>query len=227
MSRMFLLFLAFALAACDSDFDKCMNTELPRASEAIKPEKSRLERILRDPFSIEELKSARAEMLELKARFQPVINWHEENSSGFREPELAKVYESLGFDPVFKMSETSTVYEDEAFRFKHGERIGRILDKNRLALAFGKENGCWGQLTTEYKLENGCYRPFMYWARYKRHPDTADKVSHMWWGPQGLYVGIRFTDEVLNWAAEGSGVSLNKMANQTATLACNANGIYE
>jgi hypothetical protein len=244
MSRMFLLFLAFALAACDSDFDKCMNTEIPRVSKMLKPEQLKFERILSSSINKAVLTNARVELANFEEKFQPVIDWHSKNpepahanydayiewgkgaENAAREAQLTEVYKSIGYDPVYKMSESSTVYNDEAFRFRDYRKISSSLDESRIARAFGEANDCWGQLDSEWEIEMGCHRPFMYW-NFAKKQEGSDDVQHFAMSPQGLYVGVRFVDETLDWLDNNSKGAFDNKIEKAATLACNANGLYE
>ena len=222
------------LFGCESDFDKCMRTELPRANSDLQLDSAR-----------ETLANLNADLtknqIALSAR--ELFNvWFEANPSPVKHPEFPK-YEPPPIDDNYdrylayldqhetKKKEYETAkashYElpevivwgekrDAAFLNAYKE-VGVLvgsreeLDKwhdfgatNKLLMARAKRNDCWG--------EEDCTDPILAeWDKY----DFDEYLTI----DNALTESIEWQEEELS--------RLEKLAPETAVRACNANGFYE
>ena len=252
MTRLLTLFIAFALVACESDFEKCMNTELPRAKQLLKVEDQ-----ARKITSL----SAIAERLEIVVPiFQKAIDWEAINPppieakkrDRFEFDERILSLSDLNDEQKFAEANRWSVETDELFEAETAEYQAALkLYETRIDEFYfqnGKEAGFSGDTWEEmYGIETGQYQD-LYDEVSDLVRDRAVKLDC--WGStkcedplflelqsQAPHAVLVTEDPLLGIApaavAESLSMAIEKLSefeiqsNDLAIVRCNNNGLYE
>ena len=206
MPRLIFLSLIFGLAGCESDFQKCMDTELPRSIEMLKIDEAR-----KQLLDLEELKRS----LEEEAPFDRELSqWYEANpwpkrpdgmtSAAFWETEIFLAY---------KVNENLAIKKIYGIRadIKNGGYLNEywadMAEKSAIALRpRAINNDCWGRNNCDY-------------------PITAEMES-IGEGADYIEVALNGLDEAMVTLAK----EIYKISEESlilATVRCNSKGLYE
>ena len=212
MSRLFFLFSVFILAGCESDFQKCMNTELPRSVKAMK-----LDEVGNQLHVLDELKALAEKEDAFDSEFQKwamanpfpkrpdEMDWFD-----FIETEVHLAHDAKASLAILQMSESLGFEEktsEEVFA-----RIELFQEKVNIALRPRAITfNCWG--------EDDCKSPL--WQEMSFLIDKEMEPRWAW-----AEVAINSLHEAKLILAE----EISKMSEQSmllATVTCNTNGFYE
>jgi hypothetical protein len=212
MSRLFFLFSVFILAGCESDFQKCMNTELPRSVKAMK-----LDEVGNQLHVLDELKALAEKEDAFDSEFQKwamanpfpkrpdEMDWFD-----FIETEVHLAHDAKASLAILQMSESLGFEEktsEEVFA-----RIELFQEKVDIALRPRAITfNCWGE------GEDDCRSPL--WEELFFLMDKGME-------PRLGEVAINSLHEAKLMLAEKIS-KLSKQSMMLATVTCNTNGFYE
>jgi len=231
MRTTIVLVLSLALIGCESDFQKCMNTEVPRATKTLNIDNLREDilelQAMKDDVLIN-VKNLPAIERYLEANPAPdhglnmqdylpnyneylvAVRAFETSNSEWQE------WDSKRREFLMSVARSNGVAESMTYD-EWAERKGEMfLRFNELLKPRAEKYNCWGKA-----IEGECFLPF-----------SSELISE---GLEG-FPSARL-DEILDITERGIAESismlieriglLEKSAKEVATLACNANGLYE
>lgn len=212
------------MTGCESDFDKCMRTELPRAAADLGLDEAR------DNLSHLEAASVRAEYIAFAD--EQYSDWVSTNP----KPSEPKQPSILDFDTTDEWIEAGRKYESipaiASWRTKSDEALLSFLQEagsdlakideieiwyeefERLLMPRAMRNNCWGS--------EQCRSP-LFAESYYLEKNSDEELEHDAYG--GESVGAALSDSI-TWQKNRI-AELEELAPETAIRACNANGFYE
>lgn len=246
MRKILSLCLAVILmAGCESDFDKCMRTELPRSLSDLRVEDSRQTLAkLNTTFKKNEIALSVEESS---------IAWVETNPEPAGSPEWPEyeppsVHDNFGafmayVDQYADKKEEYNVArkawqelpEFIAYEKRRDAAFLKIIQEtaapvetardyekwldydsiDKVLMPRAERNGCWG--------EDRCEKPLVHEWRFRMTQDNYDSKTESLYSPWTIKIALT---ESIEWQTEEL-ARLEKLAPETAIRACNANGFYE
>lgn len=238
--RRSLLFLSalFLLSGCESEFDKCMNAELPRAKAGLRPEIEEAEKHL----AAAELRLSRDQaLIEI---MKPVSDWYEQNPMVPPRPGFTCKATSADWDQcydAYKLAEAQWEIDVQPWRDLRDEVFIPLLPQLKTAgfegstydevfedrrkyidqywdalVVRGQELDCWGREDCdEYWDFSSAEREYLHGDDPE---DWGDDEWIEWEEAEVQRVKQHFTNKI---------ASIKANASEIATLTCNRAGIYE
>ena len=212
MSRLFFLFSIFVLAGCESDFQTCMNTELPRSVKAMK-----IDEAGNQLHVLDELKALaeREDALDSELQKWSLTNPFPKRPDDMNRSDFLQTQEYLTHDAKLDIAFLQ-MSESLGFEEKTSEEVfARIeLFQEKVDIALRPRAitfNCWGE------GEDDCRSPL--WEELFFLMDKGME-------PRLGEVAINSLHEAKLMLAEKIS-KLSKQSMMLATVTCNTNGFYE
>lgn len=233
------------LTGCESDFDKCMRTELSRSFSDLRVEDARqtlakLNTTLKKneiALSVEESSIAWVEANPQPAgspefpEYEPppvddnldaFIAYQDKYADKKEEYNVAKeAWQELPEFIAYERSRDAAflkIIQETAAPVETAKDYGKWLDYDsidKVLMPRAERNGCWG--------EDECEDPLLHEWMFRMTQDNYDSETEGLYSPWTIKIALT---ESIEWQTEEL-ARLEKLAPETAIRACNANGFYE